>query len=105
MCRGAGGNLKARVLHARPECLHFGECLGLHACSGWLQARDVREALRAARDVPRVPEGAPPAPDLISAVAQGRANLQGLQELGVEGVASGVVKAGTKALLWLSKAL
>lgn len=68
-----------------------------------MQAPDVREALRAARDVPRVPEGAPAAPDLISAAAQGRANLEGLRELGVDGVASGVVKAGAQALLWLAQ--
>ncbi|GLC44272.1 hypothetical protein PLESTB_000759700 [Pleodorina starrii] len=80
------------------------------------EAPDVRQTLRSLRDVPRVPEGAPPAPDLLSVLQEGVAAASGsgggaaarsvlsgvtgaVREWGLEGTAGAVVKAGARVAL------
>ncbi|GIL87392.1 hypothetical protein Vretimale_1685 [Volvox reticuliferus] len=79
------------------------------------EAADVRQAMRSLRDVPRIPEGAPPTPDLVSVLQQGltsSGNGSGpsassimsavggaVQEWGPEGTAGALVKAGARVAL------
>jgi ubiquinone biosynthesis monooxygenase Coq7 len=82
-----------------------------------VQAPDVRRTLRSLRDLGRVPEGAPAAPDLMSVVQEGVAAASGsgsggaaassvlsgvtgaVRSWGVEGTAGAVVKAGARVAL------
>ncbi|GFR40371.1 hypothetical protein Agub_g919 [Astrephomene gubernaculifera] len=102
---------------------HYNEQLRrLNEAGAAEQAPDVRQTLRTLRDTPRIPEGAPPAPDLISVLQEGLAAtaagarggaaggagqgpsvLSGVagavREWGVEGTVGAVVKAGARVAL------
>lgn len=58
----------------------------------------VRQLLRALRDLERAPDGAPPPPDVL-------ALQQGLAGVGAEGVVGAAAKAAALALLGLGKRL
>ncbi|GLI70082.1 hypothetical protein VaNZ11_014855 [Volvox africanus] len=85
------------------------------------EAADVRQAMRSLRDVPRIPEGAPPVPDLVSVLQQGLAGSSGgssasassimsavggaVREWGPEGTVGALVKAGARVALEMAARL
>ncbi|EFJ41081.1 hypothetical protein VOLCADRAFT_107843 [Volvox carteri f. nagariensis] len=102
---------------------HYNEQLRqLNEAGAAQEAPDVRHTLRSLRDLARIPEGAPPAPDLISVLQEGVAAaaasssgsggapaaaasslLSGMaaaaREWGLEGTAGALVKAGARVAL------
>ncbi|PNH10828.1 Ubiquinone biosynthesis protein COQ7 [Tetrabaena socialis] len=97
---------------------HYNEQLRrLNEAGAAQQATDVRLVLRQLRDVGRTPEGAPPAPDLVSVLqegvaaagfgggglADGQSLVAGvtgaLREMGLEGTVGAVVKASARVAL------
>mmetsp|Transcript_5718 Transcript_5718/g.12632 ORF Transcript_5718/g.12632 Transcript_5718/m.12632 type:complete len:265 (+) Transcript_5718:51-845(+) len=80
--------------------LHTDKLRDLRESGAAQQVPDVREALRALRDVERAPEGAPVPPDLLALQ-----RMKGVSDLGVEGAVGALVKAGAQAALGLAKKL
>ncbi|KAG2438334.1 hypothetical protein HYH02_011030 [Chlamydomonas schloesseri] len=67
-------NLRLAIAGAVGDALteHYNEQLRqLNDAGAAAQAPDVRRALRSLRDLPRAPDGAPPAPDLVSVIQEG----------------------------------
>ncbi|KAG2488487.1 hypothetical protein HYH03_012991 [Edaphochlamys debaryana] len=74
--RGVGLAIRGAVGDAL--CEHYNEQLRrLNDAGAAAQAADVRTALRSLRDLPRTPEGAPPAPDLVSVIQEAVASSSG----------------------------
>ncbi len=69
------------------------------------QVHQVKEALRALRDVQRAPDGAPAAPDLVALQQAFQQGGGGVAQVGVEGVAALAVKLVGKAAMGLARQL
>ncbi|KAJ9516037.1 hypothetical protein QJQ45_024443 [Haematococcus lacustris] len=90
----APARIQLAVMGAVGEALteHYNDKLRDVTEAGLQQTSEVREQLRQWRDVPRTPEGAPSAPDILSLQ-----KLERIEQLGLGGAAALAVKLAAKA--------
>ncbi|KAJ9515858.1 hypothetical protein QJQ45_008734 [Haematococcus lacustris] len=96
LAAAAPARIQLAVMGAVGEALteHYNDKLRDVTEAGLQQTSEVREQLRQWRDVPRTPEGAPAAPDILTLQ-----KLERIEQLGLGGAAALAVKLAAKAVL------
>ncbi|GFH24284.1 uncharacterized protein HaLaN_22050 [Haematococcus lacustris] len=94
LAAAAPARIQLAVMGAVGEALteHYNDKLRDVTEAGLQQTSEVREQLRQWRDVPRTPEGAPAAPDILTLQ-----KLERIEQLGLGGAAALAVKLAAKA--------